>query len=1206
MRCSACGTENPGNRKFCGGCGAALARSCGACGAANEPRFAFCGECGSPLSDPGAPGEVAESGSVTSDSVAAGAATRPKVAERRLVSVLFADLVGFTALSESKDAEDVRELLSKYFDVCRELITRYGGIVEKFIGDAVMAVWGTPVANEDDAERAVRAAIELVDAVRSLGEDMGLHDFAARAGVLSGEAAVNLGVADASGLVLPNGQGMVAGDLVNSASRVQAAADPGTVLVGEATRRATEAAIAYADAGVHALKGKSEPVQLWRALRVVAGRGGANRSAGLEAPFVGRDRELRVVKELFHASAEQGSAHLLSVTGTAGIGKSRLGWEFFKYVDGLTGTVWWHRGRCLSYGEGVTYWALAEMVRARAGIVEEEPADSALAKLRDTVRQIVDDEDERAWVEPRLANLLGLGDHASSDAADLFSGWRLFLERMAARNPVVLLFEDLQWADSALLDFIEYLLDWSRTHPLFVITLARPELSDRRPGWGGGRRNVTMLSLEPLSHEAMDELLEGLVPGLPEATRRLIRDRAEGMPLYAVETVRMLLDRGVLRREGDRYVPVSAVDELEVPETLHALIAARLDILSADERALLQDASVLGKSFTRAALSAVTGRTEHDLEPLLAGLVRKELLGVQADPRAPQRAEYGFLQALVQKVAHDTLSRRDRRARHLAVADYLQRAWGSEEGEIVEVVASHYVDAYLADPDAPDAGDIRRRAGECLGRAGERAESMAAHEDAHRYFQRAAEMSGDLGERATLLLRAGKAATVAGHSDPAQVCFEEAREIFDSLGDDHGAALVTAELAHIMWWQRKQLPEAIELLRDAYRVLSQGEPDEVLVRVGAQLARLLYFGGYADDALGVLDATLPIAEAHRMLAFLSEALNTKSLVLGSHHRLEEAQALILHALKLGLESGDGATALRAHVNLSSMMQGRDEYEGGLAVARQGLALARKLGHRHFEWFLLGHLTQHCFWLGRWEELEAAVAELPDWRAEPDARTERGLAASMQVAVACWRGSVDEAEPLLELFELGAEGSDADVQKRAASLTTWAWFEAARGNHPKALVLATRAVEECEAALGIGHPYVKPAYVALLDAALACDELAAAEAVLVRLETSPPGLVPPYLRAEAARFRARIESRAGRDAGVEDLLRAAERQLAELGLVLALAEVRVELAEWLTAHGRIEEAGPAAAAARETFERLRATRWLTRLSALVPEAQTVPA
>ena len=392
MICPSCGTENKAGRKFCGGCAAPLAVICPACGIANEPDMRFCGECATPL----ASAAITSTAPVSSPAGRSSAATPAgsALAERRLVSVLFADLVGFTPFAEERDAEDVRDTLTRYFDIATDVIGRYGGTVEKFIGDAVMAVWGAPTAREDDAERSIRAALDLVDAVQVLGPGI-----RARAGVLTGEAAVTLGATN---------QGMVAGDLVNTAARLQSVAQPGTVLVGEPTMRAASAAIAFEEAGSQALKGKTAPVAAYRALRVVAQRGGGGRSDLPEPPFVGRDEELRLLKDLIATTGRDRRTRLVSITGPGGIGKSRLAWELEKFIDGISETIYWHRGRSPAYGDGITFWALGEMIRRRARLAETDDEEATRAQIRSTVAEFVPVEDDRRWVEPALLTLLGL------------------------------------------------------------------------------------------------------------------------------------------------------------------------------------------------------------------------------------------------------------------------------------------------------------------------------------------------------------------------------------------------------------------------------------------------------------------------------------------------------------------------------------------------------------------------------------------------------------------------------------------------------------------------------------------------------------------------------------------------------------------------------------------------------------------------------
>jgi class 3 adenylate cyclase/tetratricopeptide (TPR) repeat protein len=1079
--------------------------------------------------------------------------------------VLFADLVGFTPFAEERDAEDVRDVLTRYFALATDVIGRYGGTVEKFIGDAVMAVWGAPTAQEDDAERAVRAALELVDAVRELRPGI-----EARAGVLTGEAAVTLGATN---------QGMVAGDLVNTAARLQSIALPGWVLVGSSTHRAASSAIAFEEVGEQALKGKASPVPAWRALRVVGNRGGEGRRDLPEPPFVGRDEELRLLKDLVSAGGRDRRARLASITGPGGIGKSRLAWELEKWIDGLVETVYWHRGRSPAYGDGITFWALGEMVRRRAGLAETDDETTTRDRISATVAEFVPDESDRGWVEPALLTLLGLEPAPAGGRDALFAAWRIFFERVAANGTTILLFEDLQWADSGLLDFIDHLLEWSKGVPILVVTLARPELFDKRPGWGTQTRNFSAVALQPLPDEAMRALLEGFVPGLPASATEAILKRADGTPLYAVEMVRALVADGRLEQIGGAYRPVGELGDLAVPETLRSLIASRLDALDPADRTLIQEAAVLGQTFTLAGLSAVNGRDEADIEARLRVLVRRELLELEVDPRSPERGQYGFVQSLIREVAYGTLARPDRRARHLAAARFFE-ALG--EDELAGALASHYVAAYQASTEGPEANAIAIQARLALTGAAERAATLGAHDQAVAYLRQAIEVTTDPADRAPLLERAALSATDASAHDAAKDLARAAITEYESVGDLPSVLRTTSELGAILI-NAQETHEAREILESALADLPETAPDEVRARLLTSLSRVYMRIDLFDRAVEVADRALPLAERLGLDEVVADAFNNKASSLAFLGRSREARALMEAAIAIAHDGGYIAAELRARSNLSSTLWSSDPRRSH-EMQVQNFELARRVGNRQMANWIVQSTTSGT-WLagGDWDR---AMEDASEALATTHDLSER---AGILGAIRFIRISRGEAtdDVLATLTSAAEQLSDPVSQSLLHSL---------RSDHALIRGDLITAYDELIAStqfLGLAGVFLSEA----AQPAMWLRDAARLRHVAERLEALPDAAAAGH-RARLASIWAGVAGLEGRRPEAATGFREAIARYREFGQLFEVARRQLE---WIVVVGAdAPETRAAADEARATFERLGAKLYLDRLDIAIAD------
>ncbi len=900
--CSSCGHDNPDGARFCNGCGAPLV-----------------------------------------------SAVAPPREERKVVSIVFADLVGSTARAETLDPEDVRAVLSPYHELLRRELEAFGGTVEKFIGDAVVAVFGAPVAHEDDAERAVRASLAIQEAIDDLNEAEPGLELEVRIGVNSGEALVDLGARPELG------EGMVSGDVINTAARLQSAAPPGGVLVGEQTHRATRRAIEFADHAAIEARGKAEPVPCWL---VVAARS----SFGLEddavgnAPLVGRGREVSLLADALARVRSNERPQLVTLVGVPGIGKSRLVHELRLLVDADPDLITWRRGRSLPYGEGISYWALGEIVKAQAGILESDSADVAATKLAEAVASLCADRTEAAWIERQLRPLVGLpGVDVRPSRDEAFSAWRRFLESMADHRTTVLVFEDLHWADDDLLDFVDELTDRADAVPLLVVCTARPELMARRPGWGGGKLNAATLSLSPLSDEDTARLLATLLGRavLPAEEQATMLARAEGVPLFAEEYARMLEAGG---------------GEHELPETLQGVVAARIDGLPQEAKALLQDASVLGKVFWTDALRDLTGLDDEALDDLLRQLERREFIRRERRSAVEGARQFAFLHALVREVAYGQIPRAARSRKHRATALWISGLTTDRGDDFAETLVHHLELAVsLGNAAGVDVADLRPALAQALEDAGDRALALNAVGRAGEYYRRAVDASDEPGPE--LIYHHAQARMWAEGVAGGSALLEEAVPQLLGAGRPDLAALSLTLLERVHWIAGESVPE---LLDRALALVADMGPTASRGRVVGAVAVRWAISGRAAQALPLAREAVEIARANADQEAEAEGLNNLAVTYANAGDIERAVSTAQSGLALGLECGS-SDLMRLYTNIATFEFDRGNLSEVSGYHRDGLALSERTGNAAGVDWLRAETAIDAYELGNWDEAQAQTS-----------------------------------------------------------------------------------------------------------------------------------------------------------------------------------------------------------------------------------------
>ncbi|MEU4393421.1 AAA family ATPase [Kribbella sp. NPDC023855] len=759
----------------------------------------------------------------------------PAAEERKVVSVLFCDLVGFTAAAEAADPEDVRRWLTPYHRTLKATVERFGGTVEKFAGDAILAVFGAPLSREDDAERAVRAGLAIL-------EELAAGSLEVRIGIETGEALVELSARPELG------EPFVTGVVVNTAARLQTSAPVGAVVVGAATHAATSRVFDYQPLEPIVAKGISRPLARWQAGEPRA-RVGADVIRDLSTPLVGRQRDLMLLRTAFDKAVAERTPQFVTLLGEPGIGKSRLVAELGAELDKHEEMVVWREGRCLPYGEG-PFWPIAEIIKTQAGILDSDLPEQAAAKLETILPAGAD----RAWLRARVRPLVGAdvdGAPAAVAQEESFAAWRQLLESFAETSPAVLVLEDLHWARDALLAFVDHLAEWVSELPLLVVITARPELLERGPRWTRGLQNAWMIGLSPLSGSETDQLISELLVGeqLPPQTKADLVDRADGNPLYAEELARMVNETGTSCKTS------------ELPSGITSIIAARLDTLDHDRKVLLADAAVIGRVFWAEAVAALAGRDPADVVQALQELARKELVRPVRQSSLQGRREYTFWHALTRDVAYNQVPRAERARRHIAAADWMESQCSARQGDTTNVIAHHLGTALTlarAVGDEETEQQLAPRARRSLRQAAEQAMNLDATEAMDLLDQALALTPEDDAERPEVLARWGWAAFLTGRLDDALAAYRQAVVGFDAVGNLAGKARALRWSTYAM----SSMEESLDTIDQVVGIFESLGPSEDLVGALAGRATILGIAGRRDESIAAADRSLRLAEEH--------------------------------------------------------------------------------------------------------------------------------------------------------------------------------------------------------------------------------------------------------------------------------------------------------------------------------------------------------